>query len=100
MASGQRQEIHQAPRLGAGGGERFPGGERFHLWGHGIGLLPSTYCDAQIASGELVRLLPDWSSPEIFVHAVYPTRRFLPAKLQLFLEDLKAWKSPLLIPLR
>ena len=63
----------------------------------GIGLLPSTYCDAQIASGELVRLLPDWSSPEIFVHAVYPTRRFLPAKLQVFLEDLKAWKSPLWI---
>jgi DNA-binding transcriptional LysR family regulator len=45
-------------------------------------------------------LLPDWSSPEIFVHAVYPTRRFLPAKLQVFLEDLKAWKSPLWIPLR
>src|SRR5260370_23197049 len=33
MASGQRQEIHQAPRLGARGGERFPGGERFHLSG-------------------------------------------------------------------
>jgi DNA-binding transcriptional LysR family regulator len=35
----------------------------FTYRGHGIGLLPSTYCDAQIASGELVRLLPDWSSP-------------------------------------
>ena len=44
--------------------------------------------------------VPDWSSPEIFVHAVYPTRRFLPARLQVFLEDLKAWKSPLWIPLR
>jgi DNA-binding transcriptional LysR family regulator len=72
----------------------------FTYRGHGIGLLPSTYCDGQIASGELVRLLPDWSSPEIFVHAVYPTRRFLPAKLQVFLEELKAWKSPLWIPLR
>src|ERR1700734_1389419 len=72
----------------------------FTYRGHGIGLLPSTYCDAQIASGELVRLLPDWSSPEIFVHAVYPTRRFLPAKLQVFLENLKAWKSPLWIPFR
>ena len=66
----------------------------FAYRGHGIGLLPSTYCDAQIARGELVRLLPDWSSPEIFVHAVYPTRRLLPAKLQLFLEALKAWKNP------
>jgi DNA-binding transcriptional LysR family regulator len=72
----------------------------FTYRGHGIGLLPSTYCDAQIARGELVRLLPDWSSPEIFVHAVYPTRRFLPQKLQVFLEHLKAWISPLWIPLR
>jgi DNA-binding transcriptional LysR family regulator len=72
----------------------------FTYRGHGIGLLPSTYCDAQIARGELIRLLPDWSSPEIFVHAVYPTRRFLPAKLQLFLEALKVWKNPLWIPLR
>ncbi|WP_455274752.1 LysR substrate-binding domain-containing protein [Rhizobium herbae] len=72
----------------------------FTYRGHGIGLLPSTYCDDQIAAGKLVRLLPDWSSPEIVVHAVYPTRRFLPAKLQVFLDELKAWKSPLWIPLR
>jgi DNA-binding transcriptional LysR family regulator len=78
----------------------FQAASAFTYRGHGIGLLPSTYCDAPIASGELVRLLPDWSSPEIFVHAVYPTRRFLPAKLQLLLEDLKDRKSPHWIPLR
>ena len=72
----------------------------FTYRGHGIGLLPSTYCNEQIARGELVRLLPDWSSPEIFVHAVYPTRRFLPSKLQVFLEALKGWKSPLWIHMR
>jgi len=72
----------------------------FTYRGHGIGLLPSTYCDAQIERGDLIRLLPDWSSPEIFVHAVYPTRRFLPSRLQVFLEALKKWKSPLWLPLR
>lgn len=72
----------------------------FTYRGHGIGLLPSTYCDDQIRRGELIRLLPDWSSPEIFVHAVYPTRRFLPSMLQVFLDELKAWKSPLWLPLR
>lgn len=72
----------------------------FTYRGHGIGFLPSTYCDAEIASGKLVRLLPEWSSPDLLVHAVYPTRRFLPSKLQVFLEELKAWKSPLWIPLR
>lgn len=72
----------------------------FTYKGHGIGLLSSNYCDDLIERGELVRLLPDWTSPEIFVHAVYQTRRFLPLKLQLFLDALKAWKSPLWIPLR
>lgn len=72
----------------------------FTYRGHGIGFLPSTYCDDEIASGKLVRLLPEWSSPDLFVHAVYPTRRFLPSKLQVFLEELKAWKSPFWIPLR
>ncbi|MGB8292191.1 MAG: substrate binding domain-containing protein, partial [Rhizobium ruizarguesonis] len=71
----------------------------FTYRGHGIGLLPSTYCDEQIRRGELVRLLPGWSSEEIFVHAVYPTRRFLPSRLQVFLEALKAWKTPLWLPL-
>ena len=67
--------------------------------GHGIGFLPSNYCDEQITRRELVRILPAWSSEEIFVHAVYPTRRFIPSKLQVFLDDLKAWKSPLWLPL-
>ncbi|MBX4906047.1 MULTISPECIES: LysR family transcriptional regulator [Rhizobium] len=71
----------------------------FTYRGHGIGLLPSTYCDDEIRRGELIRLLPDWSSEEIFVHAVYPTRRFLPLRLQVFLEALKTWKSPLWLPL-
>jgi hypothetical protein len=29
----------------------------------------------------MFRLLPEWSSPEIFIHTVYPTRRLLPSKL-------------------
>jgi DNA-binding transcriptional LysR family regulator len=62
--------------------------------GHGVGFLPSAYCDEKIAAGELVRLLPDWSSPEFPVHAVYPTRRFMPQRLQVFLDALAAWQSP------
>ncbi|SDD40026.1 DNA-binding transcriptional regulator, LysR family [Cupriavidus sp. YR651] len=72
----------------------------FALRGHGIALLPSGYSDAHIARGELVRVLPEWSSPEIFVHAVYPTRRFMPSKLKAFLDALKAWEGPLWLPLR
>lgn len=65
--------------------------------GHGIGLLPSTYCDEAIRDGRLVRLLPKWSSPPIPVFAVYPSRKFLPLRLSAFLEALTAWNSPLWI---
>jgi DNA-binding transcriptional LysR family regulator len=63
--------------------------------GHGIGLLPSTYCDEGLASGALVRLLPKWASSRIPVFAVYSNRKFLPARLDVFLKALTAWKSPL-----
>lgn len=66
--------------------------------GHGIGLLPHNYCDPLIASGELVRLLPEWASPRIPVHALYPTRKFMPAKLRVLLDALQEWDSPLWLP--
>jgi DNA-binding transcriptional LysR family regulator len=66
----------------------------FVYGGHGIGLLPSSYCDAQIADGTLVRLLPQWSSPPLSVHAVYPTRKFVPEKVRVFLEAMRVWQSP------
>jgi DNA-binding transcriptional LysR family regulator len=63
--------------------------------GHGIGPLPSTYCDEGLASGALVRLLPKWASSQIPVSAVYSSRKFLPLRLNVFLRALAAWKSPL-----
>ncbi len=65
--------------------------------GHGIGLLPSMYCDEAIARGRLVRLLPKWASAPIPVFAVYPSRKFLPSRLSVFLKALASWNSPLWI---
>jgi DNA-binding transcriptional LysR family regulator len=67
----------------------------FVFRGHGIGLLPSTYCSEALASGVLIRLLPKWSSSYIPVFAVYTNRKFLPLRLKVFLEALAGWKSPL-----
>jgi DNA-binding transcriptional LysR family regulator len=67
----------------------------FVYQGHGIGLLPSTYCDEALKTGALVRLLPKWVSPEIPVFAVYVNRKFLPSRLEVFLKALAAWNSPL-----
>jgi DNA-binding transcriptional LysR family regulator len=69
----------------------------FVYWGHGVGLLPSSYCDEAIASGRLVRLLPKWASPQVPVFAVYPSRKFLPSRLRVFLDALAGWRSPLWI---
>ena len=63
--------------------------------GHGTGLLPSTYCDEAIAKGKLIRVLPKWTSSSIPVFAVYPSRKFLPLRLNVFLEALASWNSPL-----
>jgi DNA-binding transcriptional LysR family regulator len=63
--------------------------------GHGIGLLPSTYCEQALASGALIRLLPRWTSAQIPVFAIYSNRKYLPLRLNVFLKALAAWKSPL-----
>ncbi len=65
--------------------------------GHGIGLLPSTYCDEAIAKGKLIRLLPKWTSSPTPVFALYSSRKFLPLRLRVFLEALTSWKGPLWI---
>jgi DNA-binding transcriptional LysR family regulator len=65
--------------------------------GHGIGLVPSTYCDEAVARGRLVRLLPKWTTSPIPVFALYPSRKFLPLRLSVFLEALAGWKGPLWI---
>ena len=56
--------------------------------GHGVGLLPSTYCDEALGNGGLIRLLPKWASSQIPVFTVYSTRKFLPLRLSVFLEAL------------
>jgi len=65
--------------------------------GHGIGLLPATVCDEAIAKGKLIRLLPKWMSSPVPVFALSSSRKFLPLRLSVLLEELAAWKSPLWI---
>ena len=42
----------------------------------------------------LVRILPDWSSPEIFVHVVYPTRRFHAVETASFPRGAEGLEEP------
>jgi DNA-binding transcriptional LysR family regulator len=67
----------------------------FVFRGHGVGLLETCYCDQALACGDLVRLLPRWTSTDIPVFAVYSSRKFLPPRVTAFIKALVAWKNPL-----
>lgn len=48
--------------------------------GNGIGVLHRPVCRGEVASGQLVQVLPDHSLPDLPVHAIYPSPRRAPAK--------------------
>ena len=58
------------------------------LAGHGIVLGPSFTLAADIAEGRLVRLLKDWRSRQLQIHALYPHRSLLSAKVRSFVDFL------------
>lgn len=56
------------------------------LLGLGVAMLPMPFAFAQIASGELVRLLPGWYGDGGPLSLYYPSRRMLPAKTRVFAD--------------
>lgn len=56
--------------------------------GEGIGFLPTFLVAPQLASGELVPVLDDWSHGALKVYALYPARRSDPARLRAFIDVL------------
>ncbi len=54
----------------------------------GVGIAASTerFAAAYLASGALVRVLPEWSFPTVNGWAVFPGRRLMPAKTRAFLD--------------
>ena len=58
--------------------------------GAGMSLLPDAYAEPFVASGELVRLLPDARGPEIDVHASFAPRRSAIPAVRLFIDLLVA----------
>jgi DNA-binding transcriptional LysR family regulator len=41
-----------------------------------------------LQAGRLIHLLPDWTEPKRVVHALYPHRRHLSAKVRAFIDSL------------
>ena len=56
--------------------------------GHGIALLPSFLVHRDLASGALIELLPAYRAATLGVHAVYPSRKHLAAKVRTLVDFL------------
>ena len=56
--------------------------------GGGIAPLPSYMCQELERSGELIRVLPEWSLPPVPFHAVFPSHRGATPKVRAFLDFL------------
>ncbi|MGG7516387.1 LysR family transcriptional regulator [Allorhizobium undicola] len=65
------------------------------LSGLGIGLRSTWDVGEDLKSGRLVQVLPDYEGPkDLCLSAVYPSRRFLAAKIRLFIDYLAELYGP------
>lgn len=58
------------------------------LLGLGIVLTPTFIVGAELRDGALIPLLPEYRTPEVGIHAVYPHSRHLSAKVRSFVDFL------------
>jgi DNA-binding transcriptional LysR family regulator len=59
--------------------------------GVGVCTMPTLLGGIDVRPGHVERLLPEWTMlPQLRLYAVYPHRRFLPAKVRVFIEALRA----------
>ncbi|MEG2804819.1 LysR family transcriptional regulator [Stenotrophomonas sp.] len=63
---------------------------RAALAGLGAAVVSAWLVDAELRSGQLVRLLPDREAPPLPVHLVYPSARQIPSRLRAFIDSMKA----------
>lgn len=54
--------------------------------GVGIGLLPECLFQQKLQAGYIVNVLSQWSSASIPINALYPSRKYIPTKVKVFLE--------------
>lgn len=73
-AAGEEVEVAHAPRLSA---STFPILRQAVIDGVGLAMLPEYSCREALADGRLVRVLPEWGSPDGILHMVFTSRRGL-----------------------
>lgn len=64
------------------------------LAGLGVAFCAELAAGPEVAAGRLVRLFPEFGAPEIPVHAVFPSQRFLAPKVRACVDFLAARLAP------
>ena len=85
-AGGERYDLAMPSRLSV---EDFDMRKEAAMAGLGFTVLPSMYCETELASGALVRLLPEWHCPPAWLQAVYPHRRGVLPAVRAWLDHLE-----------
>ncbi len=62
--------------------------------GTGMGCISGYLCAPEIATGRLVRLLPEWTMPSVDVSLVFPSNREISPAVRAFLTYMKAVSTP------
>jgi DNA-binding transcriptional LysR family regulator len=70
--NGETRNVPVKPRLASGSFDILMAAA---CQGAGIALLPARYCQDALASGALVRVLPEWSGTDGILHLVFASRR-------------------------
>ena len=63
--------------------------------GVGVALIPSIVCREALLDGRLEALLGRKPATSLPVHAVFPSRRYLPPKVRVFLDALRTLVEPM-----
>ncbi len=62
--------------------------------GLGLVMLATYVVGRDIEKGKLIPVLEDYTLPPLDIHAVYPHRKYLSAKVRRFLDFLQTWLAP------
>lgn len=62
--------------------------------GAGITAMPDLFAQPYLATGELVRVLPEWRLSPAMVRAVFPSRQLMPRKTRVFIDALLSFLKP------
>ncbi|MDO9127460.1 MAG: LysR family transcriptional regulator [Parvibaculum sp.] len=82
-AAGERQQVQLKGKFLCNNADAMEG---ILLTGGGLTLSPDFICHQALASGALVRILPDWFVPPLTLHVIYPHARHLAAKVRAFVD--------------